>query len=107
MVNTSSPPNTSDGEANGGTTRELESSIRDHLVLKYGLLLDTKALVEVLVFPTDDALIRSWQRGNLTLTVVTLPHRRGLFALAHQVARYLVSHAAATEAVDLVETPTL
>jgi hypothetical protein len=65
-------------------------SIEKHLMDKFGPLLDTKDLVEVLNFQTADALIRSHQRGHLNLKLTELPHRRGLFALAQEVSKYLV-----------------
>ena len=68
---------------------EVERSIHDYLLTRYGPVLDNKAIVEVLRFPTVTALERSFQRGNLTLQFMPLVHRRGMFVLAHEMARYL------------------
>ena len=70
--------------------RDMERSIADHLMGRYGPVLDTGALVETLKFPSKDALERSLERGHLRLAITDLPSRRGKFALAQNVARYLV-----------------
>ncbi len=70
--------------------KEMERTITDHLMQRYGPLLDAKALAETLKFPTVDALERSLERGHLRITTSEMPHRRGKFALAHQVAHYLM-----------------
>lgn len=49
-----------------------------------------QALTEVLGYPSSDAFERSVQRGHLALRVMRLPGRRGLFALATEVAAYLM-----------------
>ncbi len=69
--------------------REVERSITAYLMERYGPLLDAKALAETFKFPTIDALERSLERGYLRISTHEMPHRRGRFALAHQVAKYL------------------
>lgn len=75
------------------TFMEIERSIATHLMERYGPLLDIKELAETLKFPTIDALERSLERGHLQIATNEMPHRRGKFALAHNVARYLVGRA--------------
>lgn len=70
--------------------RDMERSIADHLMGRYGPVLDIGALVETLKFPSKDALERSLERGHLRLAITDMPNRRGKFALAQNVARYLV-----------------
>jgi hypothetical protein len=67
-----------------------EDEIRTYLLEQYGPLLTREDLVKVLGFPTGSAFDRYWQRGRLTLDLVRLPNRRGVFAYARDVARYLV-----------------
>lgn len=62
----------------------------EHLVAKYGLVLDGPALVEVLRYPSLSALERSMQRGHLKIEPLKLPNRRGIFVHAQEVAQYLV-----------------
>ena len=57
---------------------------------RYGPLLTRDDLVKVLGFPTAAAFDRYWQRGHLELELVRPPNRRGVFAHARDVARYLV-----------------
>ena len=61
-----------------------------HLMDRYGPLLDRDALVKILGFPSGSAFDRYYQRGHLQIHLVRLPHRRGVYALAVDVARYLV-----------------
>lgn len=88
--------------------REMERSIAAHLMDRYGPVLDINALVATLKFPSKDALERSLERGHLRLAITDMPSRRGKFALAQNVARYLVERSAdkdfqesAEEALDL------
>lgn len=70
-----------------------ETFIAQHLIERYGLLLGRQALTEVLQFPSADAFDRHVQRGHLEELVTTrLPGRRGVYALAIEVARYLVKY---------------
>ena len=75
--------------ARGPLVKNIERSISEHLMQKYGPLLDARALAETLKFPSVDALERSLERGHLRVPLRQMPHRRGTFALAHQVAHYL------------------
>lgn len=66
-----------------------ENEMKAYLLERYGPLLTRDDLVEVLGFPTSTAFDRYCQRGRLTLDLVRLPSRRGVFAHARDVARYL------------------
>lgn len=68
--------------------REVE--ITANLMSVYGPLLTRDDLVKVLGFATAAAFDRYWQRGHLELKLVRPPNRRGVFAHARDVARYLV-----------------
>lgn len=88
--------------------RNMERSIAEHLMGRYGPVLDVNALVETLKFPSRDALERSLERGHLRLAITEMPNRRGKFALAQNVARYLVERStdkdfqeSAEDALDL------
>lgn len=70
-----------------------EAVIAEHLIARYGLLLGRQALTEVLQFPSADAFDRHVQRGHLEeLVTARFPGRRGVYALATEVARYLIKH---------------
>lgn len=68
--------------------QELDELTR-YLMGKYGPLLGKGDLAKVLRFPTVASLERCQQRGNLHIELVKLPSRRGSFARARDVARYL------------------
>jgi hypothetical protein len=70
---------------------EIERSIADHLLHRFGPMLTFAQVAEVLEYPTADALERSIQRGHIELTTLSLPHRRGTFMLAHDLAHYLAA----------------
>lgn len=80
-------------QAPAASTNPSETLLRvsiAHLVARYGLVLDGKALVEVLRYPSLSALERSMQRGHLQLSTLKLPNRRGIFVHAQELAQYLV-----------------
>lgn len=78
-----------------------ERAITEHLLRTYGPILDREALVKVLAYPSGDAFDRSVQRGRLSLNLVRIPNRRGVFALAPEVGRYLVEVACGEVAVSV------
>lgn len=95
------------GQLAGASTDEADALLRvsiAHLVARYGLVLDGKALAEVLRYPSQSALERSMQRGHLRLSTLKLPNRRGIFVHAHELAQYLVrassDETAASDASD-------
>jgi hypothetical protein len=78
------------------TTRAVDQEtsfelVARHLLEAHGPLLSVEALAQVLRYPSKGALERSLQRGHLPLPLVRVPHRRGSFALATEVARFLMS----------------
>lgn len=74
-------------------------AVGQFLMEKYGVLLGRKALAEVLHFPTVEAFDRHVQRGRLGLKTVQLEGRRGVYAMAIDVARYLCREAPVTPSV--------
>lgn len=67
-----------------------ENEITSHLMGRHGPLLCRDDLAKVLRFPTAVAFDRYCQRGFLKLELVKPPNRRGVFAHARVVARYLI-----------------
>lgn len=70
-------------------SNSIEAAICDHLMEKYGPLLDSGALAQVLKFPTIGAFDRALRRGHVGIQVHALPHRPGVFSLATEVAQFL------------------
>lgn len=70
---------------------EIERSIAAHLLERFGPMLTFPQVAEVLDYPSADALERSIQRGHIELMTLKLPHRRGTFMLAHDLAHYLAA----------------
>jgi hypothetical protein len=71
-------------------THKRQSDLTAFLLQKYGPVLGQDALSKVLNYASTDAFERSVQRGYLKLKLTRMPGRRGLFALADDVAAYLV-----------------
>lgn len=68
---------------------EIERSIAAHLLGRFGPVVTLAQVAEVLAYPSADALERSVQRGHIELLTLKLPHRRGTFVLAHDLAHHL------------------
>lgn len=68
-----------------------QQRIEAFLMSRYGPVLDSSALAEVLRFKTVSALEKSLERGHLPIRCLDTPHRRGTYVLAADVATYLVS----------------
>lgn len=68
-----------------------EAVMTKYLMDRYGPLLGREALAELLRFPSADAFDRHVQRGHLLLPIARFPGRRGVYALATDVARYLIN----------------
>lgn len=82
----SQPPELHPGQC---TRDDAISSYTAFLLDRYGPLLTREDLVKILGFPTPTAFDRYQQRGHLDLKLVRPPNRRGTFAHARDVARYL------------------
>ncbi len=74
----------------GAGGADAEAQIGFFLMHRYGPMLTRDQLVSVLGFPSSEAFERAVQRGSLNLNVVRIPNRRGMYALAPDVAKYLV-----------------
>lgn len=70
---------------------EIERSVAAHLLERFGPMLTFAQVAEVLDYPSADALERSVQRGHVELMTLKLPHRRGTFMLAHDLAHHLAA----------------
>jgi len=68
-----------------------QQRIESYLMSRYGPVMDTAALAEVLRFKTVTALEKSMERGHLPIRCMDTPHRRGTYVLVAEVAAYLVS----------------
>lgn len=59
------------------------------LVAAYGPLLSGASLAKALGYPSTEAFRQAASRGRLPVPVFALPHRRGRFARAADIARWL------------------
>ena len=71
--------------------KDLVNRLESRLNEKYGPVLNNDALVEVLGYPTASSLRQAVLSGKLSLPVFTPENRRGKFALAIDVANWLVN----------------
>jgi hypothetical protein len=61
---------------------------------RYGEILTLAELGEVLRFPSHQATCKARRQGRIPLRMFQVPHRRGWFATAADVATYMSSFAA-------------
>ena len=79
------------------TPGRLQQQARDHrvqaleanLALRYGPLLTTQEVAEVLRYRSPQAVLKARMRGNLPVPMTRLPSRRGWFMSSHALAKYL------------------
>lgn len=69
----------------------MSESIESELIEKYGHLLNMEALRKTLAFSTVGALQQSINRGSLNIPIFSIENRKGKFALAKDVAEWLVN----------------
>lgn len=80
------------------TDPDLVEELQDALERRYGPVLGGGKLASALGFASNEALRQARRRGQVSVTLFTLPKRRGHFALARDVARWLAeAHAHATD----------
>jgi len=77
--------------AQARTHLHAQQRIESYLMSRYGPVMDTAELAEVLRFKTVTALEKSMERGHLPIRCMDTPHRRGTYVLVAEVAAYLVS----------------
>jgi hypothetical protein len=80
-------------QADALLTRELE----DDLVRRFGTLLSSAVLIPTLGYPSAQAYQQAMTRGQLPVPVFAIAKRRGRFALAKDVARWLAVQRAGAE----------
>lgn len=69
----------------------LRETLRAQLSATHGPLIGGEALATALGLPSLDALRQARKRGQIAVTLFTLPNRRGHFALTLEVADWLAS----------------
>lgn len=70
-------------------TKALAEVLHADLTLQYGPLLPSAALVKVLGYASSNAFRQAAFRGATPVATFRIPHRRGRFALARDVATWL------------------
>lgn len=68
---------------------ERVQALEANLVKRYGPLLTTQEVAEVLRFRSPQAVLKARTRGNLPVPMTRLPSRRGWFMSSHGLAKYL------------------
>lgn len=68
----------------------LQLELRESLLRMHGPLLGGKALVAALGHKSSASLRQARRRGQVSVTLFTVPNRRGWFALTQDVADWLV-----------------
>jgi hypothetical protein len=71
------------------TNNELVHSLEMQLVGRYGVLLSSSAVAETLGYRTVRAYRQAVVRGTMSIKTFSVPNRRGHFALAADVARWV------------------
>lgn len=73
------------------------SELERQLIETYGVLIGGDALRKLLCYQTSAAFRQARRRGTLPVATITLPHRQGVFAQAHDIARWLAETMNRTE----------
>lgn len=69
----------------------LQQELRETLLRMHGPLLGGKALVAALGHKNPASLRQARRRGQVAITLFTVPNRRGWFALTQEVADWLAN----------------
>lgn len=80
---------------------DLLTKLHDDLSRQYGSLLASADLVKVLGYRSSGAFRQAMVRGTVPVPLFTIPHRRGHFALALEVAAWMCR-----QRYDLATLPT-
>ncbi len=93
----------SDGQPIAREREAAREALYVDLVRETGPLLDSESLRRALRFETAAAFRRAFERGQLGVRTFSLPHRRGRFALARDVANWIVGevYGPSTEVVKI------
>jgi hypothetical protein len=67
----------------------LESRLLADIQRQYGPLVGGADLLKILGFPSSEAFRQALSRGSIPVPVFAIPHRRGKFALAQDLAFWL------------------
>jgi hypothetical protein len=67
----------------------LARALNDDLVRQFGPMLESAELISVFRYPSADAYRQAVTRGTVPVPLFRIPHRRGSFALARDVATWL------------------
>lgn len=65
--------------------------LEQRLIERYGLLLSSRALARELAYPSEQAYRQALTRGTMPIRTFSLPQRRGRYALATDLARWIAS----------------
>ncbi len=68
----------------------LIKELEQDLLNLYGPLLNGQALKRILGYPTLEAMRQARRRHSIPIRIFSIEHRRGKFALAKDVAKWLV-----------------
>jgi hypothetical protein len=68
---------------------KLAEELERGLTTKYGLILSSSILVQVLGYSSPEAFRQSLARKTVPILIFKIPNRRGHFALAKDVATWL------------------
>lgn len=69
--------------------KQLTKLLEDDLTERYGPILGSSKLIQVLGFPTPAAFRQAVTRKTIPVPIFRIPSRRGHFALARDVASWL------------------
>ncbi|PTQ88535.1 hypothetical protein [Agitococcus lubricus] len=87
-------PSFPDADSLTGTVAESEvSALESRLLMdiqrQYGPLVGGADLLKILGFPSSEAFRQALSRGSIPVPIFAIPHRRGKFALAQDLAVWL------------------
>lgn len=71
------------------TAQQLKDELAQSLVARYGPLLSSRDLWQVLGYPSPDAYRQALLRRRIPVPLFEIEGRRGRFALAQEIAQWL------------------
>lgn len=69
--------------------QQIADELSERLTTQYGGVLGSTALIKELGYPSSGSFQQALGRGTVPVPVFRIPHRRGSFALARDVAVWL------------------
>lgn len=89
------------------TAQSLKQALEAELLNKYGPLIGGSDLTKALGYPSQDSFRQGVARGTVPVPIFSIPHRRGKFTLAKDLAAWLADQAVMASVRPLADKESL